>query len=95
MRKGTLDLIWFMQDYTLALQLNHLGARDDVSRSRFTRTQLGGYTTASASVRRVLSQTSSVFLRLSNMLDKSYEPVEGYRGESWMAHLGFEYRVQP
>ena len=89
-----MDLAWSSRGYELSLQLNHLGARDDISRSHFVRTQSGGYTIAHVSAHRALSQTKRVFLRLTNVLAKDYEPVDGYRGESWAARLGFEWRMR-
>ena len=95
-RKGTFDLAWSSHDYGLSLQLNHLGARDDISRSDFdTRTRSGGYTIAHVSAHHALNQTTRVFLRLSNILDKDYEPADGYQGESWAARLGFERLMRP
>lgn len=93
-RKGTLDIAWLLPQLMVSLQANYHGGRDDISRDRFIRTRLGGYTTVDLSARRAINQSSDVFLQFSNVLDKSYEPVDGYQGEGWMARLGFAYRAK-
>ena len=92
-KKADLDLVWAPSETVFSLQLNYTGEREDLSRDRFIRKRLGGYTTVDLSLRHALSPRSSAFLQVSNFLDKDYEPVDGYQGAGRAVRVGFEYIV--
>ena len=86
-RKATLTTSWTNPLWSVAAKLDYIGPQRDIRRDTFVRVTKGGYTLAQLSARRQLGDDLALFASVRNLLDKRYEPVDGYAGR------GLEFRV--
>ncbi len=76
--------------YSFKLSSSYSGPKD--SGSTFSRTRLGGYTLFNGSVNFEYRRTLLLWLKLNNLLNKSYTDISNFNTEKFNFHVGFNWR---
>jgi vitamin B12 transporter len=79
-----------LSSYLLKLGSTYSGPKD--SGSTFSRTRLGGYTLFNGSVNFEYRRTLFLWLKLNNLLNKSYTDISNFNTEKFNLHVGFNWR---
>lgn len=79
-----------VESYSFKINSTYSGPKD--SGSSFSRTRLGGYTLFNSSVSYDFRSTLLVWLKLNNLLNKSYTDISNFNTEKFNFHLGFSWR---
>ena len=89
LRAATLHWEWQPHSlYSMAVRVNYTGRRADTRRDTFARVSKGGYTVANVSAQRRINDNVGMVLRIDNLLDKDYEPTDGYQGTNLGIYFG-------
>jgi len=81
-----------LSDWDFDLSLNYTGRRDDTNRVSFARIHKGGYTVANLRLSYQINEHLQLYGSINNLLDKSYEAVDGFSGSGLDAHVGLSFR---
>ena len=91
-RQGAFEMRWLGDPHwALSAKLDYVGPRPDVRRDNFLRVTRGGYTLLNVSGRYRINEEVTFFARVNNLLDRDYEPVDGYAGRGVETHAGLEF----
>lgn len=92
LRQGALEVRWLgTPNWALSAKLDYVGPQRDVRRDDFVRVTRGGYTLLHVSGRRRIDADLTFFARVNNLLDRGYEPVDGYAGRGIEVHAGLDF----
>ena len=70
--------------------LNYVGPQKDIDRVTVARIDKGGYTRADLKMRYSLNEKTHLVGSIDNVLDKSYQPINGFQAYGIVARLGLE-----
>ena len=93
LRHAGVNMIWdalslLAAPMTVAARLDYTGPRADIARDTFTDVRHGGYVLAHLNMNYAINPEVDLYVRVANLFDKSYEPVDGYAGDGFGLHVG-------
>ena len=92
LRQGALEMRWLGNpDWSLSAKLDYVGPQRDVRRDDFLRVSRGGYALLSIAGRHRIDEDVTFFARAENLLDRDYEPVDGYAGRGLEVRAGLDF----
>ena len=81
-----------LSDWSFDMSFNYRGPQKDVGRVSFASISKGGYTLADFRLNYTINDHLQLYGGINNLFDKSYEPVDGYKGTGIDAHIGLSLR---
>ena len=78
--------------WSFDMTLNYRGPQSDGERVSFARVSRGGYTLTNLNLNYTINNRLKLYGGISNLFDKSHEPVDGYQGTGINAHIGLSLR---
>ena len=92
-QKATLTWTWEPHAmYSVSARVHYVGQKADLTRDTFARTKKGGYTLVHLTARRQLNDQIGLHVSVDNLLDKDYEPTDGYQGNGLGLRLGLNWQ---
>ena len=97
LRQAVLSLEYDPDEGVLAgwsfdMTFNYKGPRSDFGRITSAPINKGGYTLADLNLNYTINDHLKLYGGISNLFDKSHEPIDGYRGTGINAHIGLSLR---
>ena len=81
-----------LSDWSFNMTFNYRGAQKDAGRVSFASVNKGGYTLADFRLNYTINDHLQLYGGINNLFDKSYEPVDGFKGAGVDAHIGLSLR---